>query len=133
MNILSNAIDVLEESDRQRTQAQMKEKPSTIHIQTEALREGDGTGQILIRIRDNGPGIDDEVRAKLFDPFFTTKPVGQGTGLGLSISYQIVVDRHQGQLSCNSLPGNGTEFAIEIPFQNSEFGIRNSEMREMGE
>ena len=118
MNILSNAIDALEERDRQRTQAQMKEKPSTIHIQTEALREGNGTGRILIRIRDNGAGINDEVRAKLFDPFFTTKPVGQGTGLGLSISYQIVVDRHQGQLSCNSLPDNGTEFAIEIPFRN---------------
>ena len=118
MNILSNAIDALEERDRHRTQAQMKETPSTIHIQTEAVCKGDGTGRILIRIRDNGPGIDDEVRAKLFDPFFTTKPVGQGTGLGLSISYQIVVDRHQGQLSCYSPPGNGTEFAIDIPFRN---------------
>ncbi|MBE9041467.1 PAS domain S-box protein [Oscillatoriales cyanobacterium LEGE 11467] len=124
MNILVNAIDALEERDRQRTPAQMKENPSTIHIQTDAIGEGDSDGRILIRIRDNGSGIDDEVRSKLFDPFFTTKPIGKGTGLGLSISYQIVVDRHQGQLSCNSIPREGTEFTIEIPFLNSEFGIQ---------
>ncbi len=55
------------------------------------------------------------VLAQLFDPFFTTKPVGQGTGLGLSISYQIVVDKHGGQMKCLSQPGEGAEFQIEIP------------------
>ncbi|HEY9297748.1 MAG TPA: ATP-binding protein, partial [Phormidium sp.] len=53
----------------------------------------------------------------LFNPFFTTKPVGKGTGLGLSISYQIVVEKHGGQLHCLSEPGQGTEFAIAIPIQ----------------
>ncbi|WRH69144.1 MAG: ATP-binding protein [Planktothrix sp. GU0601_MAG3] len=51
----------------------------------------------------------------MFDPFFTTKPVGSGTGLGLSISYSIVVERHQGQMSCDSQPGEGAEFTILIP------------------
>jgi signal transduction histidine kinase len=57
----------------------------------------------------------EDVRRRVFDPFFTTKPVGSGTGLGLSISYQIVVEKHGGQLKCISAPGQGTEFIIEIP------------------
>ncbi|HBB33186.1 MAG TPA: ATPase, partial [Cyanobacteria bacterium UBA9273] len=48
-------------------------------------------------------------------PFFTTKPVGAGTGLGLSIAHSIVVDKHGGQLSCISTPGQGSEFVIELP------------------
>jgi signal transduction histidine kinase len=52
---------------------------------------------------------------RIFDPFFTTKPIGKGTGLGLSISYQIIVDRHQGELICTSEPGEGTTFLIRIP------------------
>jgi two-component system NtrC family sensor kinase len=59
---------------------------------------------------DNGPGMSKEILHKIFDPFFTTKPVGSGTGLGLSISYQIVVEKHRGQLSCISAPGYGTAF-----------------------
>jgi signal transduction histidine kinase len=57
------------------------------------------------------------MKKQLFNPFFTTKPVGKGTGLGLSISYQIVVEKHGGQLHCFSEPGKGTEFAIAIPIQ----------------
>lgn len=57
----------------------------------------------------------EEVRKRLFDPFFTTKPVGKGTGMGLSISYQIVVQKHGGQIQCISAPGEGAEFIIMIP------------------
>ncbi|NJL89849.1 MAG: PAS domain-containing protein [Coleofasciculaceae cyanobacterium SM2_1_6] len=71
--------------------------------------------QITMRIRDNGSGISPEHQKKLFDPFFTTKPIGRGTGLGLAISYQIVVDRHGGELTFSSQPGEGTEFIITIP------------------
>jgi signal transduction histidine kinase len=60
------------------------------------------------------------VQQKIFDPFFTTKPVGSGTGLGLSISYQIIVDKHKGSLTCDSTLGEGTEFVIEIPMQQSD-------------
>ena len=83
----------------------------TIWICTEARENG----TVIIRIADNGPGMSEEVRSRIFDPFFTTKTVGQGTGLGLSISYQIVVEQHHGKLTCDSSPGKGTEFTIEIP------------------
>ncbi len=70
---------------------------------------------LVIRIADNGHGMNKEVQQKIFDPFFTTKPVGSGTGLGLSISYQIIVEKHGGELSCISTPGQGTEFIVKIP------------------
>jgi signal transduction histidine kinase len=78
---------------------------------------------VKISIADNGLGMNESVRLKTFDPFFTTKPVGKGSGLGLAISHQIVVQKHQGQISCNSLPGQGAEFLIEIPVKhpNTEF------------
>ncbi|WP_147696197.1 sensor histidine kinase, partial [Vogesella mureinivorans] len=71
--------------------------------------------RIVIRIRDNGPGICEDARRRLFDPFYTTKPVGAGTGLGLSISYQIITETHGGSLDCVSAPGQGAEFIIQIP------------------
>ena len=70
---------------------------------------------VVIRITDNGMGMSEVVREKIFDPFFTTKPVGSGTGLGLSISYQIIVEKHNGQIRCVSALGQGTEFIVEIP------------------
>ncbi|WP_204103890.1 MULTISPECIES: PAS domain S-box protein [Spirulina sp. CCY15215] len=109
MNIISNAIDALEERDRQRTLEQMQAHPSQIDIQTQRK-----DNNIIIRIRDNGMGMSETTRAKLFDPFFTTKGIGKGTGLGLSISYQIVTEKHNGKLSCTSQPGE-TVFLIEIP------------------
>ncbi len=108
MNILSNAIDALEDKIRG------EEYPSPcIWIRTE-VRVGN---QVAICIADNGPGMMEAVRDKLFDPFFTTKPVGKGTGLGLSISYQIVIEKHGGQLRCISAPRQGAEFVIEIPIR----------------
>lgn len=70
---------------------------------------------IEVRILDNGDGIRESVRSRLFDPFFTTKPAGKGTGLGLAISYQIVTEHHQGQITCHSIVGIGTEFVVQIP------------------
>jgi two-component system, NtrC family, sensor kinase len=55
------------------------------------------------------------VQTQIFDPFFTTKPVGHGTGMGMSISYQIVTEKHGGQIFCHSALGQGTEFVIQIP------------------
>jgi signal transduction histidine kinase len=75
---------------------------------------------IKVAIADNGPGIDESLRSRLFDPFFTTKPVGKGSGLGLSISYQIIVQKHRGNITCASSVGQGAEFAIEIPIQQPE-------------
>lgn len=69
---------------------------------------------VAIRIRDNGQGMPEEIRARIFDHQFTTKEVGKGTGLGLAIARQIVEETHDGRLSCNFVLGR-TEFVIEIP------------------
>ncbi|MEG4998346.1 PAS domain S-box protein [Microcoleus sp. B4-D4] len=110
MNILSNAIDALGDGNSKQSFQEMRESPSQIKICTE-VREN----FVEIKIADNGPGIAEEVKQRIFDTFFTTKPVGKGTGMGLSISYQIVVERHNGELSCTSELGKGTEFIIKMP------------------
>ncbi|GET39816.1 PAS domain-containing sensor histidine kinase [Microseira wollei] len=123
MNILSNAIDALEQGNRSwHSQADPgneghgKENTNyqlpTIRISTK-LKDN----WAIIRIADNGPGMAESVKQKLFDPFFTTKPVGKGTGMGLSISYQIITSRHKGSLQCISSPGKGAEFEIKIPLK----------------
>ncbi|MEB3826872.1 sensor histidine kinase [Phormidium sp. CCY1219] len=104
MNLLSNAIDALQE------QPDIPDRK--IIISTESL----DSNRIRIRICDTGPGIPREIQGQLFDPFFTTKPVGKGTGLGLAICYQIIA-KHQGKIEVNSQPGQGTEFAIVLPIQ----------------
>jgi signal transduction histidine kinase len=72
----------------------------------------------VIRIADNGGGIDADLQSKLFDPFFTTKEIGKGTGLGLAISRQIVVEKHGGNLEVKSNPRQGAEFIITIPIDS---------------
>lgn len=70
---------------------------------------------VEIRIRDNGTGIQPEVKAKMFTPFFTTKPSGEGTGLGLSLSHDIIVKQHSGTIDVETVPGAFTEFRIVLP------------------
>ncbi|NJL90079.1 MAG: GAF domain-containing protein [Coleofasciculaceae cyanobacterium SM2_1_6] len=109
MNVLSNAIDALD------SHTPSKNYQPAISIRTYLQSQEDQSQSVMIEISDNGSGIPAEAQARIFDPFFTTKPVGKGTGLGLSISYQIVVDKHQGKFSCESQPGQGTKFSIELP------------------
>jgi signal transduction histidine kinase len=82
----------------------------TLTASTRAL--GD---KVEIKIRDNGTGIPQEVKAKMFNPFFTTKPAGEGTGLGLSLSHDIVVKQHGGTIDVDTTPGDFTEFTITLP------------------
>lgn len=112
MNLLSNAIDAFDEHSQAYSYTELEENPNKIVINTEANEKED---KILIRIHDNGPGMSPEAQVHLFEPLFTTKPLGKGTGLGLSISHQIVVEKHGGQLTCNSVPGKGVEFVIALP------------------
>lgn len=112
MNILNNAIDALNNQPAPRL--------ITIYTTVETANKTLDSPSVSIRITDNGPGMSEEVLHQIFDPFFTTKPVGSGTGLGLSISYQIVVEKHKGQISCISALGEGTEFIVEIPVKLSE-------------
>ena len=114
MNILANSIDALEEYNVGWSFEEIKANPNTIIIRTEMDFKKNG---VVIRIKDNGPGIPSSVRQRLFEPFFTTKVVGKGTGLGLSISHSIVVEKHGGTLECLSEKGQGTEFAIAIPLK----------------
>lgn len=132
MNIVANAVDALEQRVGNKEQGTVPLSPSSpsppsppspfafpppcITIRTQIIEQN----RVAIAISDNGCGIPENVRRKLFDPFFTTKPVGKGTGLGLSISYQIVVEKHGGQLQCSSTPGKGTEFRIEIPIKQQK-------------
>ncbi|HRG24609.1 MAG TPA: ATP-binding protein, partial [Chitinophagaceae bacterium] len=80
----------------------------TVWVSTKRERD-----KVIISVRDNGPGIPEEIRDKIFQPFFTTKPTGQGTGLGLSLSYDIV-KAHGGELKVNTTEGGGAEFIIQL-------------------
>ncbi|MEM7772587.1 MAG: GAF domain-containing protein [Cyanobacteria bacterium P01_A01_bin.37] len=108
INILTNAIDAFDSVWTDPT-VELADTVPTLSICTQAIEN-----TVLIMIEDNGPGMPDEVKAKLYDPFFTTKPIGEGTGLGMAISAQIIAN-HQGMLQCVSEPGQGTEFSIKLP------------------
>lgn len=154
MNLLSNAIDALEESRFSKKTAGNEQGktsfPPTIQIRTEVIEhsspksdrtaypwktnhdsldeptqpkspeEPGHSSSLVIYIADNGSGITTDIHHQIFNPFFTTKPPGKGTGLGLSISYHIVINRHNGQLFCRSVQGQGSEFVIEIPISQCQ-------------
>ncbi|MEH2372624.1 PAS domain S-box protein [Nostoc sp.] len=124
MNLLTNAIDVLEEGVGSGLAVSVAEREwkmgksflnTPCPIPTIRIRTLIQEDRVIISIADNGLGMTEEIGKRLFDPFFTTKPVGKGTGMGLSISYQIVVKKHRGQIQCISAPGEGAEFIIVIP------------------
>ena len=97
-SLLENAADAVAGEERGR-------------IRVETFCEND---RVMVRVRDNGPGIPEELRARIFEPFFTTKGVGEGTGLGLDVGYRIVVGRHNGDIRVVSEPGD-TCFEVRLP------------------
>ncbi len=101
MNILNNAIQAMPDDA----------KDPEIQIYTENV---EAENRAVIRIKDNGIGIPEEIKQRIFEPFFTTKAVGVGTGLGMSISYGII-EKHGGSIQLNSEVGVGTEFVITLP------------------
>ncbi|MBD2359963.1 hybrid sensor histidine kinase/response regulator [Anabaena minutissima FACHB-250] len=112
MNLLANAIDAIEESNTGRSIDEIQENSHQIIIQTIL---NTNKNFVVIKIKDNGLGMSDQIQKKIFDHLFTTKAVGKGTGLGLSIAQQIIVQKHQGSLNVNSIIGKGSEFTITIP------------------
>ncbi len=117
MNLITHAIDTLEESNAGKSYAQLRVQPNRVTITTTAQDK-----HVVITIKDNGPGMDEELRSQIFDYLFTTK-IGKIAGLGLSISRQIVEQRHAGQLLCLSSPGRGTEFQVTLPVTIPDGGV----------
>jgi signal transduction histidine kinase len=106
LNLINNAFFAVNERSK-------KGEPGytpTVSVTTQLM----ANSQQLIAVKDNGPGIPDEIKDKIFQPFFTTKPTGQGTGLGLSLSYDII-KAHGGELKVETEAGLGTAFIITLP------------------
>ncbi len=122
MNIISNGIDACEEDNLSRSFEEIEASPNQIVIKTKSTKDREG---VVIEIKDNGTGMTEEVKSRIFEQLFTTKPVGKGTGFGLSISRRIVEEIHGGSLSCTSVLGEGTKFAIAIPI--GEWGVGSGE------
>ncbi len=107
LNLFSNGFYAVRE--RQRGTPDPRYGPA-VSVGTRALED-----RVEIRVRDNGTGIPEPVRAKIFNPFFTTKPAGEGTGLGLSLSHDIIVKQHGGSFDVETEPGAFTEFIVTLP------------------
>jgi PAS domain S-box-containing protein len=103
LNILKNGAHAMRETTDHH-------RPATFTLKVYADRYHG-----CIAITDNGPGMPEEIRKRIFEPFYTTKPVGSGTGLGLSIAYFIITENHNGQMTVESVLGQGTCFIIELP------------------
>lgn len=128
MHLLTNAIDALEEGGRNSEKNGKMQNQSflsgassrpgilnpEIRIRTSVVEEN----EVAIAIRDNGPGMTEEVLGCIFDPLFTTKSPDTSTGLGLAISQHLVVEKHGGKLHCVSRPGEGTELIVKIAIGN---------------
>lgn len=110
INILSNAIDACEAQNLGKTYQEIEANPNIITIQTSVLND-----QVQIQIKDNGCGMDADVKKHIFEQGFTTKVVGKGTGLGMAIARQIIEETHGGSLSCTSQIGKGSIFTITLP------------------
>jgi signal transduction histidine kinase len=95
-NLIDNALDAMDGQ-------------GTLRVGTRA--DGD---DITVEIGDTGPGMPPEVAAHAFEPFYTTKDVGRGTGLGLDIARRIVVERHGGEITIDSRPGQ-TVLRVRLP------------------
>ncbi|GEM_PF-1497441 len=106
LNMLVNAAHAIE--------TQNKGEMGNIKIRTYSAGE-----YVFCEIEDDGPGIPAEYIKRIYEPFFTTKPAGKGTGLGLSVSYDIIVNKHKGELMVDSTVGKGTKFTIKLPIKSN--------------
>jgi signal transduction histidine kinase/predicted ATPase len=109
LNLITNAFYAVDEKK--------KKNPAnyepTVSVSTSRSLSREGRGEVLISVKDNGPGIPQQVLDKIFQPFFTTKPTGEGTGLGLSLAYDIV-KAHGGELKVETKEDEGSEFIIQL-------------------
>lgn len=106
VNLYNNAFDAL---------LQKTEDDGASFVPSITAKTNQTDDWVEIEVRDNGPGIPDEIRGKIFDPFFTTKKGTAGSGLGLSVSYDIITGIHSGRMDVTSEPGTVTTFLIRLP------------------
>ncbi len=106
LNLFNNAFYAVQ----QKQKSAPADYQPTVTVSTKQVDSG-----VEIRVKDNGTGMPESVKAKIFQPFFTTKPTGEGTGLGLSLSYDIITKGHGGTLTVESKENEGTKFVISIP------------------
>ncbi|HMK19098.1 MAG TPA: ATP-binding protein [Chitinophagaceae bacterium] len=106
VNLINNAFYAVSERKKQESNGY----EPTVEVLTKKTDD-----KIEIKVKDNGNGIPQKVLDKIFQPFFTTKPTGQGTGLGLSLAYDIVTKGHGGELKVETKEGEGSEFIIQLP------------------
>lgn len=106
LNMVVNAAQAIGDDPHRRAEGEL----GTISIST---RRTDN--ELLIVIRDDGPGMDENVRQRVFDPFFTTKEVGKGSGQGLGIAHAVIVTKHQGRIDLATAPGEGACFTLHLP------------------
>ncbi|OIQ63431.1 sensor protein ZraS [mine drainage metagenome] len=106
LNIINNAFY----ATQQKAKTAGPDYKPTVEVST-----SQAGGQVIISVKDNGPGIPDAIKDKIMQPFFTTKPTGEGTGLGLSLSYDIIVKAHGGAIDLVSSSGAG--FIISLPLK----------------
>lgn len=110
MNMILNATHAIEDLKNN--------SKGTITITTRCNEKS-----VIVSITDMGKGIPEEIHDKILLPFFTTKEVGKGTGQGLSMAYSVIVEKHGGKLTFDSIVGEGTTFFIELPL--SELKVKN--------
>ena len=123
LNLVTNACQATDERRKDESGAYSP----TLWLKT--LRDEE---TVEVRVRDNGPGIPEDVKAKIFEPFFTTKATNEGTGLGLSISNDIV-RRHGGAMSVESAVGEFTEFVVRLPVAGAAAAVVEEEDESIGE
>jgi signal transduction histidine kinase len=107
LNLFTNAFYAVNEKKQQ----QGESFEPTVSVTTKKVDD-----EVLIRVKDNGNGIPQNIVTKIFQPFFTTKPTGDGTGLGLSLSYDII-KAHGGEIKVGTKEGEGSEFVIQLPLR----------------
>ncbi|MFT5697313.1 MAG: signal transduction histidine kinase/HAMP domain-containing protein [Desulforhopalus sp.] len=110
LNLIVNAAHAIE--------AKKLDRP--LESEVISIKSFSKDGYVCISIADTGVGMSEDVKSRIFEYFFTTKDVGRGTGQGLSLAYQIVVEKHKGQLLVDSIEGQGSTFTVKLPVQSAE-------------
>lgn len=114
LNLIVNAAQAIE--------SQKREDLGIIHITTRKTPD-----HVVCEISDDGPGIPTDIQRRIFEPFYSTKEAGKGTGLGLSISYDIVVNKHGGDLTVESEENRGSTFIIKLPIRAKKRETENGD------